>query len=91
MIMTMLRVMMPMIFWNAGGLGWSIGKLEYLEDGRHWHKSRFILNTLHNSKRLGPFLGFGFNFCGKQDEYLKTDKFGQTSYTLFGSIFGFWV
>ena len=20
------------------------------------------LNTLHNSKRLGPFLGFGFNF-----------------------------
>ena len=44
-----------------------------------------LLNTLHNSKRLGPFLGFGFNFCGKQDEYLKTDKFGQTSYTLFNS------
>jgi len=27
------------IFWNAAGLGWSIGKKEYLEDGRHWHKS----------------------------------------------------
>ena len=34
------------IFWNAGGLGWSIGKLEYLEDGRHWHKSRFIFRKI---------------------------------------------
>ena len=34
------------IFWNAGGLGWSIGKLEYLEDGRHWHKSRFIFRKV---------------------------------------------
>ena len=28
------------IFWNTGGLGWSIGKEEYLVDGRHWHKSK---------------------------------------------------
>ena len=28
------------IFWNTGGLGWSIGKQEYLVDGRHWHKSK---------------------------------------------------
>ena len=28
------------IFWNTGGLGWSIGKEEYLKDGRHWHKSK---------------------------------------------------
>ena len=27
------------IFWNAGGLGWSIGKREYLQTGTHWHKS----------------------------------------------------
>jgi len=27
------------IFWNAGGLGWSIGKREYLKSGTHWHKS----------------------------------------------------
>ena len=26
------------IFWNAGGLGWSIGKLEYLTSGSHWHR-----------------------------------------------------
>ena len=31
------------IFWNAAGLGWSIGKKEYLEDGRHWHKSKKII------------------------------------------------
>ena len=47
-------------------------------------------NTLHNTKRLGPFLGFGYNFWVKQDECLETDKFGQTSYTSFGSVFGFW-
>ena len=28
------------IFWNTAGLGWSIGKQEYLVDGRHWHKSK---------------------------------------------------
>jgi len=27
------------IFWNAGGLGWSIGKKAYLITGSHWHKS----------------------------------------------------
>ena len=27
------------IFWNAGGLGWSIGKKEYLTTGSHWHRS----------------------------------------------------
>ncbi len=27
------------IFWNAGGLGWSIGKEEYLQTGSHWHRS----------------------------------------------------
>ena len=38
------------------------------------HQMQITFRTLHNSKRLGPFLGFGFNFCGKQDEYLKADK-----------------
>ena len=28
-----------MLFWNTGGLGWSIGKAEYLESGNHWHRS----------------------------------------------------
>ncbi|XP_023348021.1 uncharacterized protein LOC111716763 isoform X6 [Eurytemora carolleeae] len=27
------------IFWNAGGLGWSIGKKDYLKSGSHWHRS----------------------------------------------------
>ena len=27
------------IFWNAGGLGWSIGKKDYLTTGSHWHRS----------------------------------------------------
>ena len=27
------------IFWNAGGLGWSIGKRDYLSSGSHWHRS----------------------------------------------------
>ena len=27
------------VFWNAGGLGWSIGKRAYLESGSYWHKS----------------------------------------------------
>ena len=28
------------IFWNAHGLGWSIGKAEYLTSGSHWHRSK---------------------------------------------------
>ena len=28
-----------MIFWNAKGYGWSIGKTEDLASGSHWHKS----------------------------------------------------
>ena len=28
------------IFWNAGGLGWSIGKKAYLTSGSHWHRSK---------------------------------------------------
>ena len=28
------------IFWNAHGLGWSIGKAEYLNSGSHWHRSK---------------------------------------------------
>ena len=28
------------IFWNAGGLGWSIGKKDYLKSGSHWHRSK---------------------------------------------------
>ena len=43
------------IFWNAGGLGWSIGKLEYLEDGRHWHKSRFIFRKVPPRTIIGYF------------------------------------
>ena len=27
------------IFWNKGGLGWSIGKKAYLSSGSHWHWS----------------------------------------------------
>ena len=32
------------------------------------------LNTLHNTKRLGPFLGFGCNFGEKQNKCLKMDR-----------------
>ena len=28
-----------MIFWNAGGLGWSIGKTQFLSSGSFWHRS----------------------------------------------------
>ena len=28
-----------MLFWNSGGLGWSIGKSDYLTSGSHWHRS----------------------------------------------------
>ena len=31
--------MYRLVFWNAGGLGWSIGKNEYLKTGSYWHKS----------------------------------------------------
>ena len=34
------------IFWNAGGLGWSIGKKEYLATGSHWHRSEYLLPRL---------------------------------------------
>jgi len=34
------------IFWNAGGLGWSIGKREYLTSGSHWHRSS-IVNSIN--------------------------------------------
>ena len=27
------------LFWNTGGLGWSIGKADYLKSGNHWHRS----------------------------------------------------
>ena len=27
------------VFWNSGGLGWSIGKKAYLQSGSYWHKS----------------------------------------------------
>ena len=27
------------MFWNSGGLGWSIGKSDYLTSGSHWHRS----------------------------------------------------
>ena len=40
--------------------------------GANGEKVTNILNTLHNSKRLGPFLGFGHNFGEKQNEYPKT-------------------
>ena len=32
------------IFWNAGGLGWSIGKHEYLDSGSHWQRSETNLH-----------------------------------------------
>ncbi len=34
-----LLLLLRYIFWNAGGLGWSIGKEEYLQTGSHWHRS----------------------------------------------------
>ena len=34
-----LCVLWRVIFWNAGGLGWSIGKTAYLKTGSHWHRS----------------------------------------------------
>ena len=35
------------IFWNAGGLGWSIGKRGYLTSGSHWHRSMYIVCCIH--------------------------------------------
>ena len=31
------------IFWNAHGLGWSIGKKDYLTTGSHWHRSKCVV------------------------------------------------
>ena len=28
-----------LIFWNANGVGWSIGKAEFLKTGAYWHNS----------------------------------------------------
>ena len=28
------------VFWNKGGIGWSIGKKAYLMSGSHWHRSK---------------------------------------------------
>lgn len=44
------------IFWNAGGLGWSIGKREYLKSGTHWHKSNAITGS-YNWLYISLFLG----------------------------------
>ena len=37
------------IFWNAGGLGWSIGKRSYLSTGSHWHRSKLNYITMSNT------------------------------------------
>ena len=34
------------VFWNAGGLGWSIGKRAYLSSGSHWHRSKKHSNNI---------------------------------------------
>ena len=31
--------MARLIFWNANGVGWSIGKAEFLKTGAYWHNS----------------------------------------------------
>ena len=41
------------------------------------------LNTLQIKNVWVTSLGFGYNFWGKQDECLETDKFGQMAYSLF--------
>ena len=40
------RFSLRYIFWNAGGLGWSIGKLEYLTSGSHWHRWEQVTNVI---------------------------------------------
>lgn len=30
------------VFWNKGGIGWSIGKKAYLMSGSHWHRSKKV-------------------------------------------------
>ena len=35
------------IFWNAGGLGWSIGKKAYLKTGSHWHRSKLNISKIN--------------------------------------------
>ena len=41
------------IFWNAHGLGWSIGKKDYLTTGSHWHRSKCVVEKgkLEKSKK----------------------------------------
>ena len=34
-----LIVIARLIFWNANGVGWSIGKAEFLKTGAYWHNS----------------------------------------------------
>ena len=38
------------VFWNAGGLGWSIGKRAYLSSGSHWHRSKIHSNNMFEIK-----------------------------------------
>ena len=45
------------VFWNAHGLGWSIGKEEYLTSGSHWHRSKF-------KTKLKPY--FYTDFCPRK-------------------------
>ena len=49
------------IFWNAHGLGWSIGKEEYLKSGSHWHRSKldkdFVDEITKSSWNNQPFTG----------------------------------
>ena len=48
------------IFWNAHGLGWSIGKEEYLKSGSHWHRSKLdksLVDDVTNSSWNQPFTG----------------------------------
>ena len=44
---------------------------------------RTSLKTLQSMNVWVTSLGFWYNFGGKQDECLETDKFGQTAYSLF--------
>ncbi len=45
------------IFWNAHGLGWSIGKKDYLTTGSHWHRSKSFQTEF---KKPYKFLMSGF-------------------------------
>ena len=50
----------------------NLGRLDY-----------FTIKTLQSINVWVTSLGFWYNFGGKQDECLETDKFGQTAYSLF--------